>query len=153
MALELLTSVSQQAVTWVAHQTTSYPPFRTPFLPQFFCEAATLGSQHVQVGITDIFSVPGDFNLTLFYHLIAEPGLNLIGCCNELNALYATDVIARSCGVSACVITFTIDGLSVPNAFADAYSENFPLICIVVGLNSKDYGTQPNRPSSRSYLG
>ncbi|KAF7823484.1 pyruvate decarboxylase 2 [Senna tora] len=105
------------------------------------------------VGVTDVFLVSGDFNLTLFDHLIAEPGLNLIGCYNKLNAVYTTDVIARSHGVSACVVTFTVDGLSVLNAFADAYSENFPLICIVVGPNSKDYGTQLHPPSSRSYLG
>ncbi|CAL1402304.1 unnamed protein product [Linum trigynum] len=35
----------------------------------------------LQVGITDVFTVPGDFNLTLFNHLIAEPGLTNIGCC------------------------------------------------------------------------
>ncbi|KAF7823482.1 pyruvate decarboxylase 2 [Senna tora] len=74
------------------------------------------------VSVTDVFSVPGDFNLTLFDHLITEPGLNLIGCCNELNVVYTTDVIARSHGVSACVITFTVDGLSDLYAFVYAYS-------------------------------
>ena len=56
---------------------------------------ATLGRhlarQLVQIGVTDIFSVPGDFNLTLLDHLIAEPGLTNVGCCNELNAGYAAD--------------------------------------------------------------
>ncbi|GAB4836611.1 hypothetical protein Ancab_001523 [Ancistrocladus abbreviatus] len=42
---------------------------------------ATLG-QHlaqrlIQIGVNDVFSVPGDFNL------------NLVGCCNERNAGYA----------------------------------------------------------------
>ncbi|KAH0849549.1 hypothetical protein HID58_096295 [Brassica napus] len=54
---------------------------------------ATLGRhlahRLVEIGVNDVFSVPGDFNLTLLDHLIAEPGLNLIGCCNELNAGYA----------------------------------------------------------------
>ncbi|KAK9290550.1 hypothetical protein L1049_008720 [Liquidambar formosana] len=95
----------------------------------------------VQIGVTDVFSVPGDFNLTLLDHLIAEPGLNLIGCCNELNAGYAADGYARSRGVGACVVTFTVGGLSVLNAIAGAYSENLPLICIVGGPNSNDYGT------------
>ncbi|KAK4833405.1 hypothetical protein QYF36_004282 [Acer negundo] len=106
---------------------------------------STLGShiarRLVQVGVTDVFSVPGDFNLTLLDHLIAEPGLNLIGCCNELNAGYAADGYARSRGVGACVVTFTVGGLSVLNAIAGAYSENLPLICIVGGPNSNDYGT------------
>ncbi|GAY32048.1 hypothetical protein CUMW_000290 [Citrus unshiu] len=100
-----------------------------------------LARRLVQIGATDVFSVPGDFNLTLLDHLIAEPGLNLIGCCNELNAGYAADGYARSRGVGACVVTFTVGGLSVLNAIAGAYSENLPLICIVGGPNSNDYGT------------
>ncbi|XP_057948321.1 A-agglutinin anchorage subunit-like [Malania oleifera] len=38
---------------------------------------ATLGRHLVEIGVNDVFSVPGNFNLTLFGHLIAEPGLNL----------------------------------------------------------------------------
>ncbi|KAL5575289.1 hypothetical protein UlMin_016988 [Ulmus minor] len=105
----------------------------------------TLGShlarRLVEIGVTDVFSVPGDFNLTLLDYLIAEPKLNLIGCCNELNAGYAADGYARSRGVGACVVTFTVGGLSVINAIAGAYSENLPVICIVGGPNSNDYGT------------
>ncbi|KAF4379071.1 hypothetical protein F8388_022158 [Cannabis sativa] len=106
---------------------------------------ATLGRhlarRLVQIGVTDVFTVPGDFNLTLLDHLIAEPGLNNVGCCNELNAGYAADGYARCRGVGACVVTFTVGGLSVLNAIAGAYSENLPLICIVGGPNSNDYGT------------
>ncbi|EHA8591507.1 pyruvate decarboxylase 2 [Cocos nucifera] len=106
---------------------------------------ATLGRhlarRLVEVGVNDVFSVPGDFNLTLLDHLLAEPGLNLVGCCNELNAGYAADGYARSRGVGACVVTFTVGGLSVLNAIAGACSENLPVICIVGGPNSNDYGT------------
>ncbi|KAF5180179.1 Pyruvate decarboxylase [Thalictrum thalictroides] len=100
-----------------------------------------LARRLVQVGVNDVFSVPGDFNLTLLDHLIAEPGLNNIGCCNELNAGYAADGYARSRGVGACVVTFTVGGLSVLNAIAGAYSENLPIICIAGGPNTNDYGT------------
>jgi len=100
-----------------------------------------LARRLVEVGVSDVFSVPGDFNLTLLDHLLAEPGLNLIGCCNELNAGYAADGYARSRGVGACAVTFTVGGLSVINAIAGAYSENLPVICIVGGPNSNDYGT------------
>ncbi|KAK7382517.1 hypothetical protein VNO80_01376 [Phaseolus coccineus] len=106
---------------------------------------ATLGRhlarRLVQVGVTDVFSVPGDFNLTLLDHLIAEPQLTNVGCCNELNAGYAADGYARCRGVGACVVTFTVGGLSVINAIAGAYSENLPLICIVGGPNTNDFGT------------
>eukprot|EP00252_Welwitschia_mirabilis_P023118 TRINITY_DN6464_c0_g1_i1.p1 TRINITY_DN6464_c0_g1~~TRINITY_DN6464_c0_g1_i1.p1 ORF type:complete len:592 (-),score=59.43 TRINITY_DN6464_c0_g1_i1:298-2073(-) len=107
--------------------------------------SATLG-RHLarrlgEIGCDNVFSVPGDFNLTLLDHLIAERGLNVIGCCNELNAGYAADGFARARGVGACVVTFTVGGLSVINAIAGAYSENLPVICIVGGPNSNDYGT------------
>ncbi|CAD6271873.1 unnamed protein product [Miscanthus lutarioriparius] len=106
---------------------------------------ATLGRhlarRLVQIGASDVFAVPGDFNLTLLDYLIAEPGLSLVGCCNELNAGYAADGYARSRGVGACAVTFTVGGLSVLNAIAGAYSENLPVICIVGGPNSNDYGT------------
>ncbi|KAJ6810773.1 putative pyruvate decarboxylase 2 [Iris pallida] len=100
-----------------------------------------LARRLVQVGVTDVFTVPGDFNLTLLDHLIAEPGLANVGCCNELNAGYAADGYARRRGVGACVVTFTVGGLSVLNAVAGACSENLPVICIVGGPNSNDYGT------------
>ncbi|CAN1229853.1 Pyruvate decarboxylase 1 [Linum grandiflorum] len=106
---------------------------------------ATLGRhlarRLVEIGIRDVFSVPGDFNLTLLDHLVAEPELNLVGCCNELNAGYAADGYARAKGVGACAVTFTVGGLSVINAIAGAYSENLPVICIVGGPNSNDFGT------------
>ncbi|CAH8381890.1 unnamed protein product [Eruca vesicaria subsp. sativa] len=120
---------------------TSTPPHSTTTNP---CDATLgryLARRLVEIGVTDVFSVPGDFNLTLLDHLIAEPSLKLIGCCNELNAGYAADGYARSRGVGACVVTFTVGGLSVLNAIAGAYSENLPLICIVGGPNSNDYGT------------
>ncbi|KAL8196511.1 hypothetical protein R6Q57_024806 [Mikania cordata] len=100
-----------------------------------------LARRLVEIGVTDIFTVPGDFNLTLLDHLIAEPRLKNIGCCNELNAGYAADGYARARGVAACVVTFTVGGLSVLNAIAGAYSENLPVICIAGGPNSNDFGT------------
>ncbi|XVF40377.1 hypothetical protein PTKIN_Ptkin01aG0108500 [Pterospermum kingtungense] len=122
-----------------AHPTSLPPPVRGGV------SSGTLGRhlarRLVEIGVKDVFSVPGDFNLTLLDHLIAEPELNLIGCCNELNAGYAADGYARAKGVGACVVTFTVGGLSVLNAIAGAYSENLPVICIVGGPNSNDYGT------------
>ena len=130
----------EEAVSIVQRSDHPAAIFRSP-------EKRTLGGylacRLVQIGITDVFAVPGDSNLTLLDHLIAEPGLNLIGCCNELNAGYAADGYARSRGVGACVLTFTVGGLSALNAIAGAYSENLPLICIVGGPNSNYYGANP----------
>ena len=105
------------------------------------CLGSHIARRLVEIGVTDIFTVPGDFNLILLDHLIAQPGLNNIGCCNEINAGYAADGYARCRGVGACVVTFTVGGLSVINAIAGSYSENLPIICLVGGPNSNDYGT------------
>ncbi|KAM0864283.1 hypothetical protein ACQ4PT_044021 [Festuca glaucescens] len=117
----------------------------SPPAPMVSSTEATLGRhiarRLVKVGVSDVFAVPGDFNLALLDHLIAEPGLRLVGCCNELNAGYAADGYARAKGVGACAVTFTVGGLSVINAIAGAYSENLPVICIVGGPNSNDHGT------------
>jgi len=49
----------------------------------------------VEIGVNDVFTVPGDFNLLLLDQLLADPELELRGCCNELNAGYAADGYAR----------------------------------------------------------
>ncbi|XP_073007012.1 pyruvate decarboxylase 1-like [Typha latifolia] len=107
--------------------------------------SATLGRylarRLVQVGARHVFAVAGDFNLILLDYLVADPDLTLVGCCNELNAGYAADGYARAAGVGACAVTFTVGGLSVINAIAGAYSEDLPVICLVGGPNSNDYGT------------
>eukprot|EP00262_Sarcandra_glabra_P013684 TRINITY_DN385_c0_g2_i5.p1 TRINITY_DN385_c0_g2~~TRINITY_DN385_c0_g2_i5.p1 ORF type:complete len:606 (+),score=38.48 TRINITY_DN385_c0_g2_i5:188-2005(+) len=116
-------------------------PAPTPLTASDSTLGRHLARRLVEIGVSDFFSVPGDFNLTLLDHLIAEPALTNVGCCNELNAGYAADGYARAIGVGACVVTFTVGGLSVLNAIAGAYSENLPVICIVGGPNSNDYGT------------
>lgn len=55
--------------------------------------------------------------------LLLFKDLKLISCCNELNAGYAADGYARSNGVAAVVVTFTVGGLSAVNAIAGAYSD------------------------------
>ncbi|CAM6067747.1 unnamed protein product [Sphagnum tenellum] len=117
-------------------------PHPVPLLPM---KDWTLGRymarRLVEIGVNDVFTVPGDFNLLLLDQLLADPELELRGCCNELNAGYAADGYARCRGVGACAVTFTVGGLSVINAIAGAYSESLPVICLVGGPNSNDYGT------------
>lgn len=48
-----------------------------------------------QMGIQHLFGVPGDFNLSYLEQVEADPQLEFIGNCNELNAAYAADGYAR----------------------------------------------------------
>ena len=50
-----------------------------------------LAKRIIETGTNHFFTVPGDFILALLDQLINESDLNLIGCCNELNAGYAAD--------------------------------------------------------------
>ena len=122
------------------------PPAPSASVPREVTLGRHLARRLAEVGARDVFAVPGDFNLTLLDELEAESGatgVRLVGCCNELNAAYAADGYARARGggVGACAVTFTVGGLSAINAVAGAFSENLPVVCIVGGPNSNDYGS------------
>jgi indolepyruvate decarboxylase len=82
-----------------------------------------------EVGIKDLFGVPGDFNLG-FLDQILESNIKLISTCNELNAGYAADGYARINGIGGLVITYAVGGLSAINAIAGAYTEDIPVVII-----------------------
>ncbi|HTX81010.1 MAG TPA: thiamine pyrophosphate-binding protein [Streptosporangiaceae bacterium] len=88
--------------------------------------------QHVlgrlkDIGVNDIFGVPGDFAFPIQDAIVQHPGINWIGCCNELNAGYAADGYARIRGVSAISTTYGPGELGAIGAIAGAYAENLPI--------------------------
>lgn len=50
-----------------------------------------LAQRLTEAGLRDFFCFPGDFNLVLLDLFLKNPGLRMIGCCNELNAGYAAE--------------------------------------------------------------
>lgn len=84
-----------------------------------------------QLGITDFFGLPGDYNFNILYAIEENPDTNWIGCTNELNAGYAADGYARIKGFGAIVTTYGVGELSAMNAIAGSYAENVPVISIV----------------------
>jgi pyruvate decarboxylase len=72
----------------------------------------------------------GDYNLILLDQILKNKNLEMISCCNELNAGYAADGYARAKGVAAVFVTFTVGSLSLVNAVAGAYSADLPLIVV-----------------------
>ena len=93
-----------------------------------------------EAGLRHYFAVPGDFNLLLLDEFLKVTGLEMIGCCNELNAGYAADGYARSNGLAALVLTYGVGGLSALNAVTCAYAEDLPIIVIMGGINSDSLG-------------
>ncbi|MFI4919803.1 MAG: alpha-keto acid decarboxylase family protein [Legionellales bacterium] len=84
-----------------------------------------------ELGITDIFGVPGDYNLLFLDHIINCPSQSWVGNCNELNAAYAADGYARIRGAAAIVTTFGVGELSAINGIAGSYAEYLPVVNIV----------------------
>jgi indolepyruvate decarboxylase len=83
------------------------------------------------LGITDVFGVPGDYNFRVVDAVETNKDVKWVGCCNELNAGYAADGYARIRGIGAVVTTFGVGELSAVNAIAGSFSESLPVIMIV----------------------
>ena len=90
-----------------------------------------------ELGVTEIFGVPGDYQLEFLDHIVAHPRIHWVGGANELNAGYAADGYGRLRGMAALVTTFGVGELSAANAVAGSYAEHVPVVHIV-GAPSKD---------------
>jgi indolepyruvate decarboxylase len=84
-----------------------------------------------QLGIRDIFGVPGDFAFPINNAICDDKELLWVGCCNELNAAYAADGYARINGMSALSTTFGVGELSALCGIAGSYAEHNPVFHIV----------------------
>jgi indolepyruvate decarboxylase len=83
-----------------------------------------------EAGVRHLFGVPGDFNLVFLEQVQADPELQWIGNCNELNGAYAADGYARVNGIGALLTTYGVGELSAINGIAGAYSERVPVVAI-----------------------
>lgn len=81
-----------------------------------------------EIGVDHIFGVAGDYAFTVQDAIVKHPGIEWVGCCNELNAGYAADGHARVHGVAALSTTYGVGELSAINAVAGSYAENLPVV-------------------------
>lgn len=95
-----------------------------------------------ELGVSEIFGVPGDYNLEFLDHVVAHPTVRWVGNANELNAGYAADGYGRLRGMSAVVTTFGVGELSAANAVAGSYAEQVPVVHIVGGPSKDAQGTR-----------
>ena len=79
------------------------------------------------IGVTDIFGVPGDFAFPVQDAIVAHPDINWVGCCNELNAAYAADGYARVRGIAALSTTYGVGELGAISGVAGSYADNLPV--------------------------
>lgn len=95
-----------------------------------------------ELGVSEIFGVPGDYNLQFLDHIVAHPTVRWVGNANELNAGYAADGYGRLRGMSAVVTTFGVGELSATNAIAGSYAEHVPVVHIVGGPTKDAQGAR-----------
>jgi indolepyruvate decarboxylase len=87
------------------------------------------------LGVTDVFGVPGDYAFAINDAICNDPGIRWVGCCNELNAAYAADGYARIKGAAAVCTTYGVGELSAINGIAGAYAEHLPVFHLVGAPN------------------
>lgn len=90
-----------------------------------------------ELGLTEMFGVPGDFNLHFLDHVVAHDTVRWVGSANELNAGYSADGYARIRGIGAFLTTYGVGELSAINALAGSTAESVPVVQIV-GAPPKD---------------
>jgi indolepyruvate decarboxylase len=83
------------------------------------------------IGVSHVFGVPGDYSFPVEDAIVNFPGMEWVGCCNELNAGYAADGYARIHGIAALNTTYGVGELSALNAVAGAYAEHLPVFHLV----------------------
>jgi indolepyruvate decarboxylase len=102
------------------------------------------------LGIRDVFGVPGDYAFPVNDAICNSPQLRWVGCCNELNAAYAADGYARIKGVAAVCTTYGVGELSALNGIAGAYAEHLPVFHLV---GTPNMATQAGRAVMHHTLG
>ena len=85
-----------------------------------------------ELGIQQVFGVPGDFNLSYLEQIEESDDLEFVGNCNELTAAYATDGYSRNKGFGAFVTTYGVGDLSAIGGIAGSYTENIAVIHISI---------------------
>jgi indolepyruvate decarboxylase len=102
------------------------------------------------IGITDVFGVPGDYSFAVNDAICNDPNMRWVGCCNELNASYAADGYARIKGVAALCTTYGVGELSAINGVAGCYAEHLPVFHLV---GTPNIATQAARALMHHTLG
>ncbi|MBW1606351.1 alpha-keto acid decarboxylase family protein [Lactobacillus sp. Sy-1] len=94
-----------------------------------------------EMGASNVFGVPGDYNLDFLDHITHRDDVKWTGNANELNASYMADGYARKNGFAAFVTTFGVGELSAINGLAGSVTENVPVLEIVgaPSMNSQSH--------------
>ena len=99
-------------------------------------QSSTTVIEHVlsrlkDIGISKVFGVAGDFAFPIEDAIGRDPGIEWVGCSNELNAAYAADGYGRIHGIAALNTTYGVGELSAICGIGGAYAEHVPVFHLV----------------------
>lgn len=99
-----------------------------------------------QLGLTDVFQIPGDYVKHFTQALEHFDGVKTIGAVNELDAAYAADAYGRTRGLGAVSLQYGVSTFSALNAIAGAYVERSPVVVISAapGSDARQIGSMYN---------
>ena len=83
-----------------------------------------------ELGVTDVFGIPGDFAYPVCDAICDDAELRWIGCANEVNASYAADGYARRKGVGALVSTYGAGESYIFGGLAGAHSDSLKVVSL-----------------------
>jgi indolepyruvate decarboxylase len=84
-----------------------------------------------ELGGTQIFGVPGNYNAEFLLAAQHSGKLSWVGTTNELEAGYAADAYARlTRRIGICCVTYGVGSFSLLNAFAGSHVEFLPVVLI-----------------------
>lgn len=95
-----------------------------------FTVADYLLTRLLQLNVTEVFQIPGDYVKHFTQALEHFEGVEAIGTTNELDAAYAADAYGRTRGLAAMSMQFGVSTFSALNAVAGAYVEQSPIVVI-----------------------
>ena len=107
-------------------------------------------SRIAALGIDRVFGVPGDYAFPIDNAVEVVPGLEWVGCANELNAAYAADGYARIRGAALLSTTYGVGELSALNGVMGSKAHRLPVFHLV-GMPSERI--QRLRPITHHNLG
>jgi indolepyruvate decarboxylase len=99
-------------------------------MAQPFTVADYLLTRLKQLGVTEVFQIPGDYVKHFTQALEYFDGVNAVGAINELDASYAADAYGRTRGLGAVSLQYGVSTFSALNAIAGAYVEYSPVVVI-----------------------
>ncbi|PWY85020.1 thiamine diphosphate-binding protein, partial [Aspergillus heteromorphus CBS 117.55] len=129
---EAIVKIPNTEITSIVQKPVHPPNPQPTFYQKEYNIGTYLAYRIEELGIRDYFVVPGDSNLVLLDNLLRNPNIQMVGCCNELNAGYAADGYARNSAtkVAVVVVPYIVGSLSILNAISGACSQKLRVIVL-----------------------